>query len=367
MVSNASNSPRLATCERLASPTCLLPCTAIKAARPKEGLDEYSIKHRARVSPRIASNRACGHHRQWAYVLVGAARIVGAPFDLCRPAGRRRRFSARLLDWVDAQPGASARAARHTVRIRGCSDHGDRFYSRDFLLSRRAVRRAPRSQHPVLEVAASFRPHHRALEVRHSPRHFATPQLRHRRCHAVRHAAAEQRSPTGQRPECRDARGTDVVLPHVTDAPLPHSDRSWPLVRAHLRLVAAGFSLGTTRAVYMGILASVRDLGSREDCVQNFAFPRHAAVPLDRAGAFHHHSAERKPDGNDVSAHSGAIFQHTGSVGRAGSRRDIPRRSGAATAVPRTNLIRMLARFNASQETIMSTAVMMERIAGVFY
>jgi hypothetical protein len=99
--------------------------------------------------------------------------------------------------------------------------------------------------------------------------------------------------------------------------------------------------LGTTRAVYMGVLASVRDLGSREDCVQNFAFPRPAAVPLGRAGAFHHHSAERKPDGNDVSAHSGAIFQYAGSVGRAGSRRDIPCRSGAAAAVPRTDLIGM--------------------------
>src|SRR6267154_5825567 len=168
-------------------------------------------------------------------------------------------------------------------------------------------------------------------------------QLRHRRCHAVRHAAAEQHGPTGQRPECRDTRGTDVVLPHVTDAPLAHSDRSWSLVRAPLRLVAAGFSLGTTRAVYLGVLASVRDLGSREDCVQYFAFPRHAEVSLDRAGAFHHHSAQRKPDGNDVSAHCGAIFQYAGSVGRAGSRRDIPRRSGAATAVPRTDLIRMLA------------------------
>jgi len=97
--------------------------------------------------------------------------------------------------------------------------------------------------------------------------------------------------------------------------------------------------LGTARAVYVGVPASVRDLGSREDCVQNFAFSRHAAVPLDRAGAFHHHSAKRKPDGNDVSAHSGAIFQYAGSVGRAGSRRDIPRRSGAAAEVPRTNLI----------------------------
>jgi hypothetical protein len=108
-----------------------------------------------------------------------------------------------------------------------------------------------------------------------------------------------------------------------------------------LTVVAAGFSLGTTRAVYMGVLASVRDLGSREDCVQNFAFPPHAAVPLDGAGAFHHHSAERKPDGNDVSAHSCAIFQYAGSVGRAGSRGDIPRHSGAATAEPRTDVIRM--------------------------
>src|SRR5260370_30267272 len=330
IVSNASNSPRLATCERQASPTCSLLCSAIKAARPKEGLDEYSVKHRARVSPRIASNRACGHHRQSAHVLVGAPRIVGAPFDLYRPAGRRRRFSARLLDWVDDQPGASARGARHTVRVGGSSDHGVGFYRRIFLLSLRPARRAPRSQYPVLEVAASFRPHHHALDVRHSPRHFAAPQLRHRCCHAVRHAAAEQRIPTGQRPECRDARGTDVVLPYVTDAPLPHFDCSWPLVRAHLRLVAAGFSLGTTRAIYMGVLASVRDLGSREDCVPNFAFPRHAAVPLDRAGAFHYDSAERKPDGNDVSAHSGAIFQYARSVGRAGTSRHIP----GATVAP---------------------------------
>src|SRR5207249_9913335 len=118
IVSNASNSPRLATCERQASPTCLLPCSAIKAARPKEGLDEYSIKHRARVSPRIASNRARDHPVGSAHVLVGAARIVGAPLDLHRPFGRRCRFSARLLDWVDAQRGASALAARPSVPIR---------------------------------------------------------------------------------------------------------------------------------------------------------------------------------------------------------------------------------------------------------
>src|SRR6266478_785416 len=119
MVSNASNSPRLATCERRASPTCLLPCSAIKAAWPKERLDEYSIQRRAQVSRRIASNRARDHSVDSAHVLVDAARIVGVPFDLYRAAGRRRRFSARLLDCVDAQPGASARAARHAIRISG--------------------------------------------------------------------------------------------------------------------------------------------------------------------------------------------------------------------------------------------------------
>src|SRR5882672_7539955 len=154
MVSNAGNSPRLVTYGLPASPTCLLRCSAIKAAWPKERLDDYSIQRRARVSPRIASNRARDHSVDSAHVLVDAARIVGVPFDPYRAAGRRRRFSARLLDCVDAQPGASPRAARHAVRISGGSDHGDGFYPGDFLLSRRAVRRAPRSQHPVLEVVA---------------------------------------------------------------------------------------------------------------------------------------------------------------------------------------------------------------------
>jgi len=102
---------------------------------------------------------------------------------------------------------------------------------------------------------------------------------------------------------------------------------------------AAGFSLGTARAVIMGVLASVRDLGSREDCVQNFAFSRHAAVPLDRAGA----STTTARSGNlmeMVSALTPVQFFSARSVGRAGSCRDIPRHSGAATAVPRTNLIR---------------------------
>src|SRR5260370_7842924 len=132
-------------------------------------MDEYSIDRHARVSSEIANNRARSHPRDSAHVLVGATRIVGIPFDLYRTAGRRRRFSARLLDWVDAQPGASARAARHTVPIRGCSDHGDGFYRRDFLLARRPVLRAPRSHHPLLEVPPAFPPSPPALHYHLSP------------------------------------------------------------------------------------------------------------------------------------------------------------------------------------------------------
>ncbi len=220
---------------------------------------------------------------------------------------------------------------------------GTAFHRRDFLLPRRAVRRTPRSQHPVLEVAAGFRPHHRALEV--AIPLVVLPLLTFAITVVTQFVMLLLSSAVllGSGLSVGDAWDTDVVLPHVTDAALPPGDRSWSLVCAHLRLAAAGLSLGAARAVSVGVLAAVRDRGSREDCVQNFVFPRHAAVPLDRAGAFHHHSAERKPDGNDVSAHSGAIFQHPGSVGRTGGRRDIPRRSGPAAAIPRTDLIRMLA------------------------
>src|SRR6266853_906434 len=168
---------------------------------------------------------------------------------------------------MDPYPGTTARGARYAVRIRGGPDHGDGFYSRNFLLSRRALRRAPRSQHPLLEVAAGFRSHRCAFEGEHSARRSAAALLRHHRCRAVRHAAAEQHSTAGQRAECCHAMDTLFVPPPVTDAALPYCYRSWPLVCALLRLVSAGFRLGPARAIYLGLLAAVRDLRSREDCL----------------------------------------------------------------------------------------------------
>src|SRR5260370_11765575 len=67
-----------------------------------------------------------------------------------------------------------------------------------------------------------------------------------------------------------------VVPTRVRRVALSPSHSSWSLLRPHLRLAADGFSLGAARSIYMGFLASVRDLRSREDCLQHYIFP-HAA------------------------------------------------------------------------------------------
>src|SRR5262249_12299918 len=56
---------------------------------------------------------------------------------------------------------------------------------------------------------------------------------------------------------------------------------SWPVVRAALRVAAAGFGLGAARALHVGILAAIRHLGSRAARLQHFTFSRPAAVSPD--------------------------------------------------------------------------------------
>src|ERR1700683_4426252 len=111
-MSIVTNSMALARCARRALPTCLLPCWEIswarRLARPKERPYEYSSERNAGVL-RLAGGRARSHVGDPTDVLVGAARIVGEPFDLCRAAGRRRRLSARLLDQPDLAAGQHAR------------------------------------------------------------------------------------------------------------------------------------------------------------------------------------------------------------------------------------------------------------------
>src|SRR6266481_6190854 len=130
MLSIVSNSPHLATYARPASPTCSSPCCqksrqisrTIKRTRHwvimKERQDEYSIKRCAGVL-RVVENHARGHLLNSADVLVGATRIVGEPFHLCRALGRRIRRSVRLRAQLDcgylgraaeAQSGAASSA-----------------------------------------------------------------------------------------------------------------------------------------------------------------------------------------------------------------------------------------------------------------
>src|SRR5882762_2863280 len=162
--------------------------------RHKESLNEYSIERFARVL-RLAWNPSRAHVDDPAAVLVDTTRTLGEPFDLHRAPGRRGRLFIRLRDQpaffaashrhIAARLGATARIIRREIRtIRG-ADHGDSSHRGNFLLSRRPVWRAPRSQHPLLEVAAGFGSHRRALEADYSPRDSAVAQFRHQPYNAI--------------------------------------------------------------------------------------------------------------------------------------------------------------------------------------
>src|SRR6202790_1950912 len=264
-MSIVSNSPRLATCARPALPTCSLRYWKIsRGPRPhKEPLDEHSIELHARIL-RLAKNRTRRHVGDSATVLVGAAGTMGVPLHLYRAPGRGHCLSARFFHQhgLSAAPHARSMAPRlcararcilYALRVSGGTDHGDRSYCRNFLLSRCPVWRATRSQYSLLEVASGFRSHHRALEAHHSHRHSAASQFCHYHCHAVHHAPAEQHNSAGERREHRDALDRGVVHSRVTGSALSPSHGSWSLVRAPLWLAATGFGLGTARAIFMGL------------------------------------------------------------------------------------------------------------------
>jgi ABC-2 type transport system permease protein len=91
------------------------------------------------------------------------------------------------------------------------------------------------------------------------------------------------------------------------------------------------------RDVSMGRVASARDRRLREDCVPHFIFRLPAARPIVwiRCGRFCLQGPGRRSCRSAFhsadTAHSREIPGHAGSLDRAGSCRDIPRSSGAAT------------------------------------
>src|SRR6266851_1254761 len=131
-----------------------------------------------------------------------------------------------------------------------------------------------------------------------------------------------------------------VVRSRVPGAPLSPSHSPRALVRATLWLAATGFGLGTPRAVFMGLLAAVRNLRSGKDCVQHCALAHAAAVPL--AGAGGRHGAAQCPAGFYGNTHSDPFLQHAGSVDRAGTGRGISLCSGPPAPLSGTDLIRSM-------------------------
>src|SRR5260370_9846260 len=113
-----------------------------------------------------------------------------------------------------------------------------------------------------------------------------------------------------------------VVRSRVPGAPLSPSHSARSLVRATLWLAATGFGLGAARAVFMGLLAAVRNLRRGKDCVQHCALAHAAAVPL--AGAGKCHGAAQCPSRFYGNTHSHPFLQHARTLDRPTDRRRIP-------------------------------------------
>src|SRR5260370_13372670 len=139
-----------------------------------------------------------------------------------------------------------------------------------------------------------------------------------------------------------------VVRSRVPGAPLSPSHSPRSLVRATLWLAATGFGLGTPRAVFMGLLAAVRNLRSGKDCVQHCALAHAAAVPL--AGAGKCHGAAQCPALFYGNTHSHPFLQHAASVDPASKRRRMPRRSGPVAPLSGTDLSHITLDCNSSHK-----------------
>ena len=138
------------------------------------------------------------------------------------------------------------------------------------LLSRRAARRTSRSQHSVLEIAASVGSHHRAFEGDHSAGGSAGGCLRNHGLRAADYGPGNQRRPHLPRDESGYDVGCRSVLSGLVGAAL-RSGGARALARADLRLAAAGFRVGAARNISLGRLTAARDWHLREGYVRDFA------------------------------------------------------------------------------------------------
>ncbi len=193
----------------------------------------------------------------------------------------------------------------YALRLRRWSAHAHRDGRRPLLLPRRAARRTPRSQHPLLEVAARLRHHRSARQGEHPARGPPADHLRPHRCHAVDHPARQQRDMAGERPERRHALDTGRNPAHVTGDLLPPAHCPRALACAVLWMAVAGLGVGTARCISMGRAAGNRHRFRREDRLQHLALCHLPGRPLGRRCARGGDSGRQHADPSRNPHHAG--------------------------------------------------------------
>ena len=149
------------------------------------------------------------------------------------------------------------------------------FYCLDAL-----IRRTPRSQHPVLEIAAGIRSHHIALEGHNPAGRSAAGNFRDRRGDAPGHDALDQR--TAHKSWHEPYINLDIcsAVSEFVHSSLRIS-RDCSLARADLWLGSVDFRLGTASNFSLGNLAVFGDRVFREDHIRHFAFCFDVERPFD--------------------------------------------------------------------------------------
>src|SRR5262249_50828137 len=114
---------------------------------------------------------------------------------------------------IGARFGGTTRSDRAVVRSGGGPDHGQRLFGWHFLFARSVAWRTTGSQHSVLEVAASFRSHHGALQGHH-PNHVPpTLFVRVDGAYATPHVVADKPGAGWKQHEYRSALEPGLVDP----------------------------------------------------------------------------------------------------------------------------------------------------------
>ncbi len=270
------------------------------------------------------------------------------------PLARCRRGAARLPGGHvhsaashACPPGARSGAAepryRQAIQLRRGPAHRDSLHRRGVLLSRGAAWRKTRPQHPVLEVAAGFGSHDRALEGDRSAGDSAAAHLRTHRRHPGDHA-----DDRAQRFCCW---GTVPVRPMLWAACRLQNVGGllyaliaialWPAPLYGWLLLVSGWA---RRATFLwAVLPPLAIAAFERTSVPHVLCRLAAAIPAARLAhaGFRFHGAGSVLGRSADRAHAVETPMHSRSVDRADRCRDLPLRGRAAAPYPGADLMQM--------------------------